>query len=83
MAEQLIGLLEDTKSPGRCRGCEAKIDWFETPAGKRMPMNRGAVPRKSEKDSQWRLVSYYAAADAHWATCPAREQFKRSRKATP
>jgi hypothetical protein len=81
MPEQLIRLFEDSKAPGRCRGCEAAIDWFETLAGKKMPMNPDAVPRKSEKESGsfGRVVAFYAAEDSHWNTCPEREQFKRGR----
>jgi hypothetical protein len=75
MSETLIRLLEGTKKPGRCRGCEASIDWYDTLAGKHMPMNAGAVPRKSEQDDQWRVVAYFASSDSHWATCPERQQF--------
>lgn len=77
----LIRLFEGSKSPGVCRGCEAPIDWFDTLSGKHMPMNRGAVPRKSETDpATARVVAFYAAEDSHWNSCPAREQFKRKAK---
>jgi hypothetical protein len=80
MADQLIRLYEDSKQPGQCRGCAADIDWYETFAGKHMPMNRGAVPRKSENDPDTRrVIAFYAAADSHWTTCAARDQFKGRR----
>jgi hypothetical protein len=75
-ADQLIRLYEDSKQPGTCRGCGARLEWFETLNGKQMPMNAGAVPRKSEQDPQsWRVVAFYAAEDSHWNTCSARVKF--------
>jgi hypothetical protein len=39
------------------------------------------VPRKSEFDRDThRTVVFFASADAHWNTCPAREEFARGRK---
>lgn len=77
VTEQLIRLYEDSRSPAICRGCDAPIDFFETfPKRANMPMNRGAVPRKSENDPDTRrVVAFYAASDAHWASCPAAERF--------
>ncbi len=80
MPETLIRLFEDSKQPGICRGCQAPIDWFETLRGKHMPMDTGAVPRKSENHPETkRVIAFFAAADSHWATCSAREQFARRR----
>lgn len=70
--ETLIRLYEDSRSPGQCRGCGARIEWYETLKSARMPMNAGAVPRKSEKDPDtWRVIAFFAAADSHWASCEA------------
>lgn len=80
MSETLIRLFEDPHNSGECRGCQARIDWFETLSGKRMPMNAGAVPRKSENDPATnRVVAFFSAADSHWNTCPERQQFGRKR----
>jgi hypothetical protein len=79
ITETLIRLYEDSRSPGRCRGCEAPIEWFDTLNGRKMPMAAGAVPRKSETEAATqRVIAFFAAADAHWASCPARENFRRS-----
>jgi hypothetical protein len=70
----------DNRRPQRaqCRGCEAAIEWFGTLRGKKMPMNAGAVPRKSEHDHQsGRLILFFAAADAHWNACPEKDRFGR------
>jgi hypothetical protein len=76
MAETLIRLFEDSRQPGDCHGCEASIEWFETLGGRRMPMNTGAVPRKSENDpATRRVVAFYSAEDSHFATCSERAQF--------
>ena len=75
-SETLIRLYEDSKQGGQCRGCAADIEWYETLNGKRMPMNAGAVPRKSETDqSTWRVVAFFAASDSHWNTCPDAAKF--------
>jgi hypothetical protein len=76
--ETLIRLYEDPKSRAQCRGCSADIEWHETLTGRRMPMNAGAVPRKSDThlDSR-RVIGFYAASDAHWTTCPDAAQFGR------
>jgi len=79
--DPLIRLFEDSRRPARCRGCEARIEFFETRSGKQMPMNAGAVPRKSESDPHTRrVIAFYAAADSHWATCPAADDFGRKGK---
>lgn len=80
-AEVLIRLFAATKQPGVCRGCSAPIDWYETLGGKRMPMNSGAIPRRSETNgSTPGVVGFFAASDSHWSTCPARDQFARRRQ---
>lgn len=76
----LIRLYEDSRSSGTCRGCNAPLDWYDTLSGKHMPMNAGAVPRKSETDpATWRVIAHFSAADAHWNSCPERAQFGRRR----
>lgn len=81
--ETLIRLFEDTEGLGVCRGCQAAIAWFKTLTGKSMPMNAGAVPRRSENDPETgRVVAFYSADDSHWATCPDRAQFGRNRTST-
>ena len=77
--ETLIRLYNNAKPQrARCRACEADIEWFETLKGKRMPMNAGAVARKSEHEPDTRrLVLFFAADDAHWNTCPSAGEFNR------
>ena len=76
MAEILIRLLEDSRTSGVCRGCHAPLDWYETLQGRKMPMNHGAVPRKSEKDPDtWRVIAYFSADDSHFTTCPDSASF--------
>jgi hypothetical protein len=77
--ETLIRLFAAPQQPGQCRGCGAAIVWFETVHGRRMPMNAGAVARKSEpaEASPSRVIAFYAASDAHWAVCPHAQTFHR------
>jgi len=76
--EVLIRLFEDSRAPATCRGCGEPIDFFETLAGKHMPMNSGAVPRKSEKDpATWRVIAFFSSEDTHWNTCERQADFRR------
>ena len=46
-----------------CKGCGDEIEWWETPTGKKIPMNpmeRGVSP-----------------SVAHWATCPEQDSFRK------
>lgn len=73
-----VRLYEDSKGFGVCRGCHAPMEWYDTLTGKKMPMNAGAVPLKSESDEgTGRVIAYFAAEDSHWNTCPERQQFRR------
>lgn len=50
---------------GTCRGCHAQIEWYETPIGKKIPMDymqEGTSPAK-----------------AHWATCPNSQDFRKGK----
>lgn len=72
-----VRLYEDSKGSGVCRGCDAPLDWYDTLKGKKMPMNAGATPLKSENEpGTGRVIAYFAADDAHWDSCPARDRFK-------
>lgn len=47
----------------RCRGCGAEVEWYDTPNGKKMPMDLMPVG-----DS---------LAKSHWATCPDAPTFRK------
>jgi hypothetical protein len=46
-----------------CRGCNAVIEWWITPAGKKMPMD----------------VTDSGKAQSHFATCPKVGDFRKAR----
>lgn len=78
ITETLIRLLDGTGTAGACRGCGAPIQWYETLRGKRMPMNAGAVARKSETDPATnRVIALFSADDSHWNACPDAPSFSR------
>ena len=80
LTETLIRLYDSSRRVAHCRGCNAEIVWMDTLGDKSLPMNADAVPRRSEPHpTSGRLVVYYAQADTHWATCQARERFRRGR----
>lgn len=48
-----------------CRGktCKRHVEWWETPNGKRIPMDE--------------MPDATSEATAHWATCPDESRFRR------
>jgi len=49
----------------RCKGCERPMEWWETPGGKRIPMDPMVQPGD--------------AAVAHFATCPKAAEFRKKK----
>jgi hypothetical protein len=84
-ATRTIGILADTRGPGRCRSpkCGARITWAELAVGgKRMCFTGDPVVLRTEqRASDGRLVEYVDFADNHWATCRDTERFGRKRGA--
>ena len=72
-----IRLLLPMKNSARCRSCDAPIDWYETPLGRHMPMNGGAVHLKTHGGGPSPEVGEFDTKDSHWATCPGIDEFKR------
>lgn len=54
---------------GSCQGCHEAIEWWRTPQGRHIPMNR--------------MPDSTSAAIAHWATCPESGWFRRAQPAKP
>ena len=78
MADTLIRLYEDSRAVARCRGCGVSLAFYETLTGRKMPMNAGAVPRKSENHPETgRVIGFFAASDSHFTTCPEAAAFSR------
>jgi len=50
---------------GKCRKCPASVQWFVTPNAAWMPFDMPGP------DGEF---------DNHWATCPARESFKKKKE---
>jgi hypothetical protein len=55
-----------------CRGdgCGARIEWWLTPAGKRMPMSIKIVGSLAEGNRREVL-------EPHWTVCPAAKDFRK------
>jgi hypothetical protein len=51
------------KDDGVCRGCGDDIEWWETPNGKKIPMNP--------------MTGGDSGATAHWATCTEQDSFRK------
>ena len=56
----------------RCRSCRARIVWFTTAAGKKMPVDADTVEADDEELDLSRHVS-------HFATCPNSAQHRKPR----
>lgn len=53
-----------------CRGCGAKIEWWITPRGKKMPMSIKIVGTLAEGNRR-------EALEPHWSSCPSAEDFRK------
>jgi hypothetical protein len=56
----------------RCRSCNARIIWFETAAGRRMPVDADTVEAEDVELDLQRHVS-------HFATCPDANRHRKPR----
>jgi hypothetical protein len=56
----------------RCRGCNAQVIWFETPAGSRMPVDAATVEPEDFELDLTRHIS-------HFATCPDHAKFRKKK----
>ena len=56
----------------RCRDCNAKIIWFTTPTGRRMPVDEDTV-----EAGQYELD--LSKHRSHFATCPSADKFRKPR----
>ena len=70
---------ESPPAIGRCRSCDARIEWVETAAGKRMPLDSPVriAQRYQTQDGRTQLLVDGSAT--HWATCPDAAAHKRRR----
>jgi len=73
----MISLVLPKTNTGHCRSCGAIIDWYQTPAGKGMPLNAGAVHLRTTGGGPRPEVGEFDAADTHWATCPQAAAWKK------
>jgi len=79
---QTVEVWADTKGYGTCRGpnCRARLTWYETTSGKKMPFTGEPVPLQTRQDpGSWRQVAVLDLADSHWSSCPDWMAFKSRR----
>jgi len=75
-----ISVWHDRRSRSRCRGCDARIEWAEVVAsGKRMCFDDVFV-LSSHVHTNGRTIDVVDLTRNHWATCPARDQFRDPRR---
>lgn len=78
-----IAVYADTRGPGTCRGCGARMTWAEVVAsGKRMCFTGDPVALRTEHGADHRLIEHLDFAENHWATCPEAPSFRRRGGAT-
>ena len=72
-----ITVYQDSRSPGRCRSCGARIEWaIVTGSEKRMPLDVGAtVLATAPSLLDGRVVELVDGT--HFATCPDAKAWRR------
>lgn len=77
----MILIYADTRGRGRCRSCDAEIEWAEnTVTHKRMPFDAPivAVKTASEQGSGRAIETVdTTVTKSHFATCPQAKQWRR------
>jgi hypothetical protein len=68
-SDQLKAAGYEYDNDATCRGCGEPIEWWITPKGKKMPMTviKTATIQHATADVR----------EPHWASCTARDQFRR------
>lgn len=77
--QRTILVWHDTRGRARCKGCDARIEWAEVVgSGKRMCFDSDIVVLQTYVDQRsGRTIDVADLSRNHWATCVARDQFKR------
>lgn len=70
---EAAGYLFDNE--GTCRGCGERIEWYITPAGKKMPMS---VVEVRERDSPIAPIKEIQRIP-HWSNCSHAGDFRKSK----
>jgi hypothetical protein len=74
-----IGIYKDSKGPGICRSCKARIVWAETIQGKRMPFDSAPSVVSVHETHTGRVVEMIdtSISKSHFATCPQAKAWRR------
>jgi len=68
-SNDLVAMGYSFDNEATCRGCGQKIEWWITPAGKKMPMT--VISRRTIHSDPGDL------REPHWGHCPNADQFRK------
>lgn len=73
-------IFADTRGPGKCRTCEASIEWARNVrTGRAMPFDAPIVALRTQH-IEGRLAEEVDLATSHFATCPDAKQHSRGNR---
>jgi anti-sigma factor RsiW len=75
-SDQLVAAGYHYDGDGTCRGCQAPIEWWITPGGKKMPMTVIAASDRS-KSIKAMMKDSGDLRQSHFADCPEATKFRR------
>ncbi len=76
---EAMGYVFDNEA--KCRGCEAAIEWWITPNGKKMPMSVLPLDAQGQKIIGASLTPVYEyVRRPHFADCPKASEFRKKKK---
>jgi hypothetical protein len=82
-ANSTILIWAKSRGPSTCKGCGAAIEWATVVAsGRKLCFDGTIVPLAEYEEPDGRMVQVVDLSKNHWATCPKRDQFKQTRKAS-
>lgn len=74
---EAMGYLFDNEA--RCGGCEAEIEWWITPTGKKMPMSVIALDAQGQKVVNPIAPVHEYVRRPHWSDCPNADDFRKKK----
>lgn len=73
--EGLIDAGYEFSGEGRCRSCDAELEWWISPKGNKMPMCVVAVRKDGSQSPLSPVIRYERVS--HFSNCPAAASFRK------
>ena len=77
--EDLVSMGYVYDNDAKCRGCGASIEWWITPASKKMPMSVIELDRQGDPVFGTTHLGSEFVRRPHWSDCPNADDFRKKK----